>query len=94
MSNLTDQLWVADPTYITIAGGFVYATLILDAWSRRVVGCAIGRSIDACLAVKALRSAIAERRPFPGCVFHTDPDLSMRRGCIEAFSPNSASSDL
>jgi len=68
-----DQLWVADLTYITIAGGFVYATLILDAWSRRVLGCAIGRSIDARLAVRALRSAIAEeRRPLPGCVFHTD----------------------
>lgn len=67
-----DQLWVADLTYITIAGGFVYAALILDAWSRRVVGCAIGRSIDARLAARALRSAIAERRPLPGCVFHTD----------------------
>ncbi len=67
-----DQLWVADLTYITIAGGFVYAALILDAWSRRVVGFAIGRSIDARLAAKALRNAIAERRPLPGCVFHTD----------------------
>jgi len=67
-----DQLWVADLTYITIAGGFAYAALILDAWSRRVVGYAIGRSIDARLAVKALRQAIALRRPFPGCVFHSD----------------------
>jgi len=67
-----DQLWVADLTYITIAGGFAYAALILDAWSRRVVGYAIGRGIDARLAVKALRQAIALRRPLPGCVFHTD----------------------
>lgn len=67
-----DQLWVADLTYITITGGFAYAALILDAWSRRVVGFAIGRSIDARLAVKALRNAIALRRPLPGCVFHTD----------------------
>lgn len=67
-----NQLWVADLTYITIAGGFAYAALILDAWSRRVVGCAVGRSIDARLAAKALRDAIAERRPLPGCVFHTD----------------------
>ena len=49
-----------------------YAALILDAWSRRVVGFAIGRSIDARLAAKALRNAIASRRPLPGCVFHTD----------------------
>ena len=67
-----DQLWVADLTYITIAGGFAYAALILDAWSRRVVGYAIGRGIDARLAVKALRKAIALRRPLPGCVFHSD----------------------
>jgi len=67
-----DQLWVADLTYITIVGGFAYAALILDAWSRRVVGYALGRGIDARLAVKALRQAIALRRPMPGCVFHSD----------------------
>ena len=65
------QLWVADLTYITIAGGFAYAALILDAWSRRVVGHAIGRSIDARLATQALRQAIPLRSPLPGCVFHS-----------------------
>lgn len=67
-----DQLWVADLTYITVAAGFVYVALILDAWSRRVIGYAIGRRIDARLAVEALQRAIALRRPLPGCVFHTD----------------------
>ena len=67
-----DQLWVADLTYITIVGGFAYAALILDAWSRRVVGHAVGRSIDARLAGKALKNAITSRQPLPGCVFHTD----------------------
>jgi len=67
-----DQLRVADLTYIRIAVGFAYVALILDAWSRRVVGYAIGRSIDARLAVEALRRAIATRRPLPGCVFHSD----------------------
>ncbi|MEM8596665.1 MAG: DDE-type integrase/transposase/recombinase [Pseudomonadota bacterium] len=66
-----NQLWVADLTYITIACGFAYVALILDAWSRRVVGYAVGRSIDARLAVRALRRAIALRRPLPGCVFHS-----------------------
>ena len=42
-----DQFWVADLTYLTITGGSAYAALILDAWSRRVVGYAIGRGIDA-----------------------------------------------
>jgi putative transposase len=67
-----DQLWVADLTYVTISGGFAYVALVLDAWSRRVVGYAIGRRIDARLAVQALRRAIELRRPLPGCVFHSD----------------------
>lgn len=67
-----DQLWVADLTYVAIAGGFAYVAIILDAWSRRVVGYAIGRSIDARLALAALETAIASRRPSPGLVHHSD----------------------
>ncbi len=67
-----DQLWVADITYIAITGGFVYLAAILDAWSRRVVGYAISRSIDARLAVAALKAAIRARRPTEGCVHHSD----------------------
>ena len=67
-----DQLWVADLTYVAIATGFVYVAIILDAWSRRVVGYAIGRSLDARHAVAALERAVALRRPLPGCVVHTD----------------------
>jgi putative transposase len=67
-----DQLWVADLTYIRILGGFVYLAVILDAWSRRVVGWALGRRIDADLALAALEAAIAGRTPPPGCVHHSD----------------------
>jgi putative transposase len=67
-----DQLWVADLTYIRILSGFVYLAVILDAWSRRVVGWAIGRRIDADLALAALEAAIAARQPPPGCVHHSD----------------------
>ncbi|MBV9531403.1 MAG: IS3 family transposase [Bradyrhizobium sp.] len=67
-----DQLWVADLTYVAIPSSFAYVAVILDAWSRRVVGYAIGRSIDARLALAALRAAIASRRPPPGCVHHSD----------------------
>ena len=66
-----NQLWVADITYIAIAAGFVYLAAILDAWSRRVVGYAISRSIDARLAVAALKAAIRVRRPPEGCVHHS-----------------------
>ncbi len=67
-----DQLWVADITYIAIATGFVYLAVILDAWSRRVVGYALGRTIEARLTVAALDVAIATRRPPKGCVHHSD----------------------
>ncbi len=67
-----NQLWVADITYIAIAVGFVYLAAILDAWSRRVVGYAIGRRIDARLTLAALRAAIVTRQPPPGCIHHSD----------------------
>jgi len=79
-----DQLWVADITYIAIAVGFVYLAVILDAWSRRVVGYALSRSIDARLVVAALKAAIAQRRPLPGCVHHSD------RGSQYASEPHRA----
>jgi putative transposase len=67
-----DQLWVADLTSIRILSGFVYLAVILDAWSRRVVGWALSRRIDADLALAALEAALAGREPPPGCVHHSD----------------------
>jgi putative transposase len=67
-----DRLWVADITYVAIAVGFAYVAVILDAWSRRVVGYAISRSIDARLTMAALKSAIERRKPPPGCMHHSD----------------------
>ena len=55
-----NQLWVADITYVAVASGFVYVAVILDAWSRRVVGYAISRSIDARLTLAALKAAIED----------------------------------
>jgi putative transposase len=67
-----NQLWVADLTYVGIPGGFVYLAAILDAWSRKVVGYAISRSMDARIAVAALKSAIRGRQPPKGCIHHSD----------------------
>ena len=67
-----NQLWVADITYVAVAAGFVYVAVILDAWSRRVVGYAISRSIDVRLTLAALTAAIESRRPPPGCLHHSD----------------------
>jgi len=67
-----NQLWVSDITYVAIPGRFVYVAVILDAWSRLVVGYALGRSIDARLTVAALKVAVDRRRPPPGCIHHSD----------------------
>ena len=67
-----NQLWVADITYIRLRIEFVYLAVILDAFSRRVVGWALGRTLEAELAVGALRIALIERQPPPGLVHHSD----------------------
>jgi putative transposase len=67
-----DQLWIADLTYVAIPGGFVYLAAILDAWSRMVIGYAISRSMDARIAVAALKSAIRGRQPPKDCIHHSD----------------------
>ena len=66
------QLWVADLTYVAVAVGFVYVALIMDAWSRRIIGYAMSRRIDARLTLAALNAAIALRQPSCGCVHHSD----------------------
>lgn len=72
VADAVDQLWVDDLTYVAVTGGFVYVAIILDAWSRRVVGYALSRSIDARLTLAALRAAIERRRPPAGLVHHSD----------------------
>jgi transposase InsO family protein len=67
-----NQLWVADITYIRLRTEFVYLAVVLDAFSRRVIGWALGRTLEAGLAVAALAMALAERRPQPSLVHHSD----------------------
>lgn len=67
-----NQLWVADLTYIRLRHEFVYLAVVLDAWSRRVVGWELGRNLSADLAKRALLRAVASRRPEPGLVHHSD----------------------
>jgi putative transposase len=67
-----DQLWVADITYIRLELEYVYLAVVLDAYSRRVVGWALSRTLEAELALAALRMAVMQRRPGPGLVHHSD----------------------
>lgn len=67
-----NQVWVADITYIRLQAEFVYLAVVLDAFSRRVVGWALGRTLEAELALAALRMALQERKPQTGLVHHSD----------------------
>ena len=67
-----DQLWVSDITFVAITTGFVYLAVILNAWSRRVVGYALDCTMEARLTVAALEAAVAARHPPAGCAHHPD----------------------
>lgn len=67
-----NQLWVADITYIRLRTEFIYLAVILDAYSRRVVGWALGRTLEAQLTVAALEMAWLARKPSAGLVHHSD----------------------
>ena len=67
-----NQLWVADITYIRLRGEFVYLAVVLDAFSRKVVGWALDRSLTTRLPLAALERAIALRQPAAGLVHHSD----------------------
>jgi putative transposase len=67
-----DQLWVADLTYIRLPQGFCYLAVILDAYSRKVIGWDLSHHLDARVAVAALRQALTVRQPPAGLVHHSD----------------------
>src|SRR5438105_4721534 len=67
-----NQLWAADITYIRLACEFVYLAVVLDVFSRKVIGWALGRTLKSQLPLSALERAIANRRPPPGVVHHSD----------------------
>ncbi len=84
-----NQLWVADITYVRTWQGFLYLAVVIDAFSRRVVGWSMRRDLTAELVVEALAMAIWNRRPAPGLVHHSDQgaqytSLAFGRHCREA----------
>jgi putative transposase len=68
----TDQMWRADITYIRLRDEFVFLAVILDAYSRRVIGWALDRTLEDELTLTALRMALARRVVQPGLVHHSD----------------------
>lgn len=67
-----DQVWAGDITYIPTAEGWLYLAVILDLYSRRVIGYSMSHLIDQQLACDALRMAIGLRKPGPGLLHHSD----------------------
>jgi transposase InsO family protein len=67
-----NQVWVSDITYIRIWTGFVYLAVILDVYSRKVVGWALSKLINHQLTLQALRMAIKSRKPPDGIIHHSD----------------------
>src|SRR5207253_6219661 len=70
-----DKVWAADITYIETSEGWLYLAVVIDLFSRRVVGWAMGESLDRSLVLSALAMAVATRRPAAGLIHHSD------RGC-------------
>jgi transposase InsO family protein len=83
--NGIDQLWVADITYIRLQHEFIYLAVVLDAFSRRCIGWALERYVDARLTLAALRMALAARTVVPGLVHHSDRGVQYACGDYTAL---------
>jgi putative transposase len=77
-----DQLWVADITYIRLQEEFAYLAIVLDAFSRRVVGWALATHLQASLAIDALTMALVSRKPVPGSLIHHS-DRGVQYACSD-----------
>jgi transposase InsO family protein len=76
----TDQLWVADITYIHLEEEFIYLAVVLDAFSRKVIGWHLDRTLEASLALTALQMALQHRPVGPGLVHHSDRGIQYACG--------------
>jgi putative transposase len=70
-AEAANQLWVADMTYVPTWAGFIYLAVVLDVWSRRIVGWAIGEQMTSDLVLAALNMALQQRKP-KGVIHHSD----------------------
>jgi putative transposase len=67
-----NQLWVADITFVPTSAGFMYLAVVLDAWSRKIIGWSMANHLRAELVVDALDMALGQRRPADGVIVHSD----------------------
>lgn len=67
-----NQIWVSDLTYVPTAEGWLYAGVVMDLWSRKIVGWATGATLHATLSGHALKMALGQRQPARGLLHHSD----------------------
>ena len=67
-----NKFWVSDITYVRILTGFIYVAIMMDLYSKKVIGWAVSRNIDRYLTLGALKMAVENRQPEPGCIHHSD----------------------
>lgn len=67
-----NQVWVGDITYIGLKKQFAYLAMLMDLFSRKIVGWSLDLNMEAPLVINALKFAIKERQPLPGLIHHTD----------------------
>ncbi len=80
-----NEVWVSDLTYVATAQGWLYVAVILDLWSRRVVGWATGPSLQASLVLAALQMALRQRGPAPGLLHHSDRGVQYASAAYRAL---------
>lgn len=78
-----NQIWLADITYIQLRTHTIFLACVLDAFSRRVIGWALSRSLEASLCIAALSEALRHRTPLPGCLHHSDRGVQY---CSHAYT--------
>jgi len=75
-----NQLWVSDITYVRLQQEFIYLAVILDVYSRRVVGWNISRTLESSITQQALEKALHQRQPAPGLIHHSDRGIQYACG--------------
>ncbi len=82
--DAVDQVWVGDITYLKVGDIYRYLAVVMDKYSRRVIGWAYGNRKDVALTLKALNRAVRYRKPSRGLIFHTDRGIEYAAGAFKA----------
>lgn len=83
-----DEAWVSDISYIPTKEGWLYCAIVLDLFSRKIVGLALQARMTADLVVKALKQALTHRRPLPGIVHHSDRGSQYTSKALKTLAEN------